>query len=57
MDKSQIMVNILIIIVTFIFAAFFVAAEFALVQVRITALQEKQAQLDKLNVLLKWYPT
>ena len=53
MDKSQIMVNILIIIVTFIFAAFFVAAEFALVQVRITALQEKQAQLDKLSIKIK----
>lgn len=53
MDKSQIMVNILIIIVTFIFAAFFVAAEFALVQVRITALQEKQAQLDKPSIKIK----
>ena len=47
------MVNILIIIVTFIFAAFFVAAEFALVQVRITALQEKQAQLDKPSIKIK----
>lgn len=53
MDKSQIMVNILIIIVTFIFAAFFVAAEFALVQVRITALQEKQAQRDKPSIKIK----
>lgn len=53
MDKSQIMVNILIIIVTFIFAAFFVAAEFALIQVRITALQEKQAQLDKPSIKIK----
>lgn len=53
MDKSQIMVNILIIIVTFIFAAFFVAAEFALVQVRITALQEKQTQLDKPSIKIK----
>lgn len=53
MDKSQIMVNILIIIFTFIFAAFFVAAEFALVQVRITALQEKQAQLDKPSIKIK----
>lgn len=53
MDTSQIMVNILIIIVTFIFAAFFVAAEFALVQVRITALQEKQAQLDKPSIKIK----
>ena len=53
MDKSQIMVNILIIIVTFIFAAFFVAAEFAIVQVRITALQEKQAQLDKPSIKIK----
>ena len=53
MDKSQIMINILIIIVTFIFAAFFVAAEFALVQVRITALQEKQAQRDKPSIKIK----
>jgi CBS domain containing-hemolysin-like protein len=53
LDKSQIMVNILIIIVTFIFAAFFVAAEFALVQVRITALQEKQTQLDKPSIKIK----
>lgn len=50
MDNSQIMINILIIIVTFVFAAFFVAAEFALVQVRITALQEKQAQQGKPSV-------
>ena len=47
------MINILIIIVTFIFAAFFVAAEFALVQVRITALQEKQAQRDKPSIKIK----
>lgn len=47
------MINILIIIVTFIFAAFFVAAEFALVQVRITALQEKQAERDKPSLKIK----
>lgn len=53
MDQSQIMINILIIIVTFIFAAFFVAAEFALVQVRITALQEKQAASQKPSIKIK----
>lgn len=53
MDQSQIMINLLIIIVTFIFAAFFVAAEFALVQVRITALEEKQTQRDKPSVKIK----
>lgn len=53
MDQSQIMINILIIIVTFIFAAFFVAAEFALVQVRITALQEKQAARKKPSIKIK----
>ncbi|WP_081443417.1 hemolysin family protein [Limosilactobacillus coleohominis] len=47
------MINILIIIVTFIFAAFFVAAEFALVQVRITALQEKQAARKKPSIKIK----
>ena len=47
------MINLLIIIVTFIFAAFFVAAEFALVQVRITALEEKQTQRDKPSVKIK----
>lgn len=36
------MTNFVIIIVTFIFAAFFVIAEFALVQTRITALQERK---------------
>ena len=40
MDSQQIMTNISIILITFIFAAFFVAAEFALVQTRITALEE-----------------
>lgn len=53
LDSSQIMVNILIIIITFIFAAFFVAAEFALVQTRVTALQEKQKELGKPSVKIK----
>nr|WP_251545809.1 hemolysin family protein [Limosilactobacillus caecicola] len=53
MDQSQIMINLLIIIVTFIFAAFFVAAEFALVQVRVTALQERQKELAKPSLKIK----
>lgn len=47
MDNDQILINFGIIIVTFIFAAFFVAAEFALVQVRVTALQDLQNKRDK----------
>ncbi|MCI1925436.1 MAG: hemolysin family protein [[Lactobacillus] timonensis] len=47
MDNDQILINFGIIIVTFIFAAFFVAAEFALVQVRVTALQDMQNKRDK----------
>ncbi len=47
MDNDQILINFGIIIVTFIFAAFFVAAEFALVQVRVTALQEMQNKRQK----------
>ncbi len=39
--------NFTIIFITFVFAAFFVAAEFALVQTRVTALQELQEQGDK----------
>jgi CBS domain containing-hemolysin-like protein len=47
LDNDQILINFGIIIVTFIFAAFFVAAEFALVQVRVTALQDMQNKRDK----------
>lgn len=47
MDNDQILINFGIIIVTFIFAAFFVAAEFALVQVRVTALREMQNKRKK----------
>lgn len=47
MDNDQILINFGIIIVTFIFAAFFVAAEFALVQVRVTALQDMQNKREK----------
>lgn len=50
LNHSQIMTNILIIIITFVFAAFFVIAEFALVQTRPTALQEKQKAADKPSV-------
>jgi CBS domain containing-hemolysin-like protein len=42
--------NFIIIIITFIFAAFFVAAEFALVQTRVTALEELQAKRSKPSV-------
>ena len=47
LNEGQLFTNFVIIIITFIFAAFFVAAEFALVQVRVTALEEMQAKRDK----------
>ncbi|CUU11813.1 conserved hypothetical protein [Limosilactobacillus reuteri subsp. suis] len=47
MNEGQLFTNFVIIIITFIFAAFFVAAEFALVQARVTALEEMQAKRDK----------
>lgn len=47
MDSGQIVVNLVIILVTFFFAAFFVACEFALVQTRPSALQERIDDLDK----------
>lgn len=47
MNDGQILSNFAIIIVTFIFAAFFVFAEFALVQTRVTALREMQAKRNK----------
>lgn len=50
MDNGQILMNFIIIIITFIFAAFFVAAEFALVQTRVTALEELQAKRSKPSV-------
>ncbi len=40
MDSGQVAANILVMVVTFIFAAFFVASEFALVQSRPSALEE-----------------
>ena len=45
MGDSQLMTNLLIIIVTFFFAAFFVASEFALVQSRVSALEERKKNL------------
>lgn len=42
----------MIILITFLFAAFFVAAEFALVQTRLTALQEAQEEREKPSVKL-----
>ncbi|OCX46764.1 hemolysin [Limosilactobacillus reuteri] len=47
MNEGQLFTNFVIIIITFIFAAFFVAAEFALVQARVTALEEMQAKRNK----------
>ncbi|WP_010621394.1 hemolysin family protein [Paucilactobacillus suebicus] len=47
MDSGQIIINLVIILITFCFAAFFVAAEFALVQTRLTALEERQEERDK----------
>jgi len=50
--SGQIVVNLIIILITFLFAAFFVACEFALVQTRPSALEEKIAELDKPSVKL-----
>lgn len=47
LDSGQILINLVIILITFLFAAFFVAAEFALVQTRLTALQEAQEEREK----------
>ena len=47
LNEGQLFTNFIIIIITFIFAAFFVAAEFALVHARVTALEEMQAKRDK----------
>lgn len=57
LNEGQLFTNFVIIIITFIFAAFFVAAEFALVQARVTALEEMQAKRDnpstKINRAIK----
>lgn len=45
LGDSQILTNLLIVIVTFFFAAFFVASEFALVQTRASALEERKKDL------------
>ncbi len=50
MGDSQLMTNLLIIIVTFFFAAFFVASEFALVQSRLSALEERKKALEDAKV-------
>lgn len=52
LDSGQIIINLVIILITFLFAAFFVAAEFALVQTRLTALQEAQEEREKPSVKL-----
>lgn len=44
MDSGQIIINLIVILITFFFAAFFVACEFALVQSRPSAIEEA---LDK----------
>lgn len=46
------LINLVIILITFFFAAFFVAAEFALVQTRLTALEEQQEARDKPSMKL-----
>ncbi|ANZ64833.1 hemolysin [Secundilactobacillus paracollinoides] len=40
LDSGQIIINLIVILITFCFAAFFVACEFALVQTRPSALEE-----------------
>jgi CBS domain containing-hemolysin-like protein len=50
LGDSQLMTNLLIIIVTFFFAAFFVASEFALVQSRLSALEERKKALEDAKV-------
>jgi Hemolysins and related proteins containing CBS domains len=52
LDSGQILINLVIILITFFFAAFFVAAEFALVQTRLTALEEQQEARDKPSMKL-----
>ncbi|MBP5845259.1 DUF21 domain-containing protein, partial [Lactiplantibacillus plantarum] len=47
MDSGQIILNLVIIVITFFVAAFFVACEFALVQTRPSALEEEQKKRDK----------
>lgn len=47
MTEGQIVTNLFIIIITFIGAAFFVASEFALVQTRLSALEEKKKVASK----------
>lgn len=47
MTEGQIISNLVIIIITFIAAAFFVAGEFALVQTRLSALEEKKKIASK----------
>ncbi len=46
MSTTQIWINLLAILIIFVFAAFFVAAEFALVQVRPSQLEDKIANKD-----------
>lgn len=55
-DGNQLITNLAIIIVTFIFAAFFVATEFALVQARVTALLSRHLLSFRLAIelLSKW---
>ncbi|WP_051907263.1 hemolysin family protein [Secundilactobacillus oryzae] len=52
MDSGQIVINLIILIITFLFAAFFVACEFALVQTRPSALKDEMDKLDKPSMRL-----
>ncbi|WP_187240399.1 hemolysin family protein [Secundilactobacillus malefermentans] len=52
LDSGHIVINLIILLITFLFAAFFVACEFALVQTRPSALQDEMEQLDKPSVRL-----
>jgi len=47
LGDGQIITNLIIVIITFIFAAFFVASEFALVQSRLSALEEQRKKMGK----------
>lgn len=52
LDSGQIVINLIILIITFLFAAFFVACEFALVQTRPSALKDEMDKLDKPSMRL-----
>ena len=47
LDSGEIISNLVIMLITFVFATFFVAAEFALVQTRPSVLEEEQDKREK----------